>query len=134
MKEKVAETERRNNYWSFEIPVTDLERAIEFYQVVFEVELRRSILFGKDVALFNNNLIPLHGVLICVSKSDKIQSNQRSIVIPVNSRELLLRYLTNVEKAGGQISIEPSISGYQDKGAFQDLDGNEVGILVTESL
>ena len=39
----------------FEIPVTDLERAIRFYETVFEIELERADIDGNERALF-----PLH--------------------------------------------------------------------------
>lgn len=39
----------------FEIPVTDLERAIQFYETVFEIELERAEIDGNEMALF-----PLH--------------------------------------------------------------------------
>lgn len=39
----------------FEIPVIDLERAIRFYEAVFEVVLERAEIDGNEMALF-----PLH--------------------------------------------------------------------------
>ncbi len=36
----------------FEIPVTDLDRAVEFYESVFEVQLERATVDGYDMALF----------------------------------------------------------------------------------
>lgn len=39
----------------FEIPVVDMERAIEFYQSVFGVSLTRSTIDGHDMALFPSN-------------------------------------------------------------------------------
>lgn len=36
----------------FEIPVTDLDRAVEFYESVFEVQLERATIDGYDMALF----------------------------------------------------------------------------------
>lgn len=36
----------------FEIPVTDLERAIAFYEAVFELKLERIVIDGHPMALF----------------------------------------------------------------------------------
>ena len=36
----------------FEIPVVDIERAIAFYEYVFEVELERTVIDGHPMALF----------------------------------------------------------------------------------
>lgn len=41
-----------NPVFHFEIPVTDLDRAIAFYQTVFDIELRRESLDGYDMAFF----------------------------------------------------------------------------------
>ena len=36
----------------FEIPVVDIERAVTFYEHVFEVELERTVIDGHPMALF----------------------------------------------------------------------------------
>ena len=36
----------------FEIPVTDMERAVSFYQSVFGIELRRDEVAGYEMAFF----------------------------------------------------------------------------------
>jgi predicted enzyme related to lactoylglutathione lyase len=36
----------------FEIPVVDIERAVAFYEHVFEVELERTVIDGHPMALF----------------------------------------------------------------------------------
>ena len=36
----------------FEIPVVDIERAVAFYEFVFEIELERTVIDGHPMALF----------------------------------------------------------------------------------
>ena len=42
----------RNPVFHFEIPVTDIERAVAFYENVFEIKLRRDRVDGYDMAFF----------------------------------------------------------------------------------
>ncbi len=41
-----------NPVFHFEIPVTDMERAIRFYEAVFETSMRRESVDGHDMAFF----------------------------------------------------------------------------------
>jgi uncharacterized protein len=41
-----------NPVFHFEIPVTDIERAVVFYETVFEIEMKRDRIDGYDMAFF----------------------------------------------------------------------------------
>lgn len=49
---KSVSTPKPNAVGYFEIPVTDLDRAVRFYTAVFEVGLERTVIDGYDMALF----------------------------------------------------------------------------------
>ena len=49
---KTVITPKPNPVGYFEIPVTDLDRAVRFYATVFEVQLERTVIDGYDMALF----------------------------------------------------------------------------------
>lgn len=48
----MQDTQMSNPVFHFEIPITDMDRAIAFYQTVFEFELHREQVDGYEMAFF----------------------------------------------------------------------------------
>ena len=112
----------------FEIPVTDIHRAIAFYETVFAIKMQHLDLGGPQMALFPevegaggspgglmqyDSYIPSHeGTLVYLSCDD------------------LQNEMDRIEAAGGKIlrekvQISPE-HGYM--GVFEDTEGNRVAL------
>lgn len=79
----------------FEIPVLDMDRAIRFYETVFQIDLAREVIDGNEMALFpyedggpgasgslakGESYVPsLHGARIYFSVEDLDSTLQRAI-------------------------------------------------------
>ncbi len=82
----------------FEIPVTDMARAIAFYEQVMQISLRRETMDGADLAVFpyaepgpggalikQDDVAPVaQGVVIYLHTADLLASIER-VVLPVAS-------------------------------------------------
>lgn len=44
-----------NTFFYFEIPVSDIDRAVEFYESVFSVVLEKTMIDGHEMALSSCN-------------------------------------------------------------------------------
>ena len=113
----------------FEIPVTDMERAIAFYEAVFEVKLDHRQMGPVDMAMFPGveGKIGSGGSLV-YSKGNYAPSKDGILIyFTAFSGDLTLE-LGRVEKAGGKIllpktQISPEV-GYM--GLAMDTEGNRI--------
>ncbi len=115
----------------FEIPVNDLDRAIEFYEAVFEFRLQRQDFGPVKMAWFPflENSMGSPGGLIYDSTFFTPSSKGTLVYFTAFSGDLEIE-LGRVEKAGGKIVvpkklISPEI-GYM--GAFIDTEGNRIAL------
>jgi len=113
----------------FEIPVTDLNRAIVFYETVFEVKLEHMKLAELEMAMFPGveNTIGSGGALVYNTKNYKPSSNGVLIYFTAFSGDVSIE-LERVEKAGGKVllprtQISPEI-GFM--GLALDTEGNRI--------
>ncbi len=111
----------------FEIPVTDLGRAINFYQNIFGYKLESTNVDGYEMAMFfmDNNLYGASGALV---KGDiYIPSTSGTIVYfqVDNIKETLSKIVEN----GGEILYpEKSIGEWGYIAEFKDSEGNRVAL------
>jgi len=113
----------------FEIPVTDLDRAIVFYETVFDVKLELMKLPELEMAMFPGveNTIGSGGALVLNTKNYKPSSDGVLIYFTAFSGDVAIE-LARVEKAGGKIlmprtQISPEI-GFM--GLALDTEGNRI--------
>ena len=113
----------------FEIPVTDMERAIAFYESVFEFKMERLNQPEFNMATFprGENNMGSGGALILNAKNYKPSTEGVLIYFTAFSGDLTIE-LSRVEKAGGKIlmpkrQISPDI-GYM--GLALDSEGNRI--------
>jgi len=113
----------------FEIPVTDLDRAKQFYETVFGITMPVSDMMGMKMANFPYE--PMSGKLSgALVQSSMHQPHSDGAKIYLNGNPDLAVALSKVEAAGGKISlpktqISPEV-GYM---AFiVDTEGNTVGL------
>jgi len=115
----------------FEIPVTDMERAISFYETVFAFKLSRQQMGPSDMAWFPmvEGGIGAAGSLICFPEAYK-PSEEGTVVYFTAFSGDLSDELSRVEKAGGKVLKEKTLIteeiGYY--GLFLDTEGNRIAI------
>lgn len=114
----------------FEIPVTDMERAIKFYSTVFDISLESLEFGGMPMAFFpyEPNSGKLSGALI---KSEMhVPSASDGPVLYLNADPDLADSLGKVEAAGGSI-IMPKTQISEENGYmafFVDTEGNRMAM------
>ena len=111
----------------FEIPVTDMQRAIAFYSAVFDIEFERADIDGNEMALF-----PLiDGAEGCSGALAKGESYVPSldgtrIYLTVNNID---RVMAAALSAGAKLLYPVTLVGAAIKVAeFQDLEGNRIAL------
>lgn len=109
----------------FEIPVTDMARAIAFYEQVMQISLRRKPWMGRT-AVFPYVEPGPGGALI---KQDDVAPVAQGVVIYLHTADLLAS-IERVVLAGGKCVLEPMVPG-DDIGTialFIDSEGNRIGL------
>jgi hypothetical protein len=114
----------------FEIPATDFDRAVRFYEALLGVELKREFFGGSDP----NGVFPYEGesgVGGAVVQAPYAKAGHDGVIIYLNARssDRLDSALAQVEALGGAVlmprmSIGPN--GYV--ATIRDSEGNRVGL------
>jgi len=95
----------RNAVGWFEIPVNDMERAIKFYETVFEYKLERNQMGPLDMAWFPFADVPgAPGTLVFHKEFYKPSTEGTLIYFTCQSGDLA-NELARVESAGGNIMV-----------------------------
>lgn len=109
----------------FEIPVSDFDRAKDFYTEVLGSELHIEEVMGTKMGFFNTQGEGVGGA-ICSGEDYKPTSS--GALIYLNGGEDLQTQLSRVESAGGKVSLpKTKISdeiGYM--AIFRDTEGNKL--------
>lgn len=113
-------------HW-FEIPVTDFERAVAFYQQVFQLQLRREEAMGEHMAIFTRPDGSSHG---CLMASPRLQPSSHGCLLYLDGGPDVAQLLARARAAGGQVVLEKMAlpDGNGDIGQFADPDGNIIGL------
>lgn len=109
----------------FDIPVSDLDRAMKFYTEVVAEPLQRYSAPGLEGALF-----PERGVTGTLLKSDGFTPSVQGCVVYLDGGDDLEPMLRRAEQAGGTVLLpKTEIDGSRGFFAyFKDTEGNRVGI------
>ena len=113
----------------FEIPVTNMQRAKHFYQVVFSMHMEEAEMMGMHMAMFPgaNEDTKVHGALV---QSDHHQPGMEGPVVYLNANPDMGSVLDKVEQEGGRILL-PKTAISDDIGFmafFADTEGNRVAL------
>ena len=111
----------------FEIPVTDMARAVRFYETVFEIRLERQTIDGYEMALFpfDPNAPGATGSL---AKGD--------VYVPAKTGPILYFRVADIDAvlaratAGGGTVLYPKkdVGDFGHVAEFEDSEGNRIGI------
>lgn len=125
----MSEQGKRGNVpvW-FEIPVSDFDRAVKFYEQVFEVKLSAQQIGDTQLAVFPYR--SEQGTTGCVMSGPDLQPGGQGTLVYLNADPALDPVLDRVWGAGGRIvtprtALPPGMGYYA---SFIDSEGNRVGI------
>lgn len=114
-----------NAVW-FEIPAANFERAVKFYEAVFQVTLKRENI-GGDLAVFPGSDSSVNGAV--VSQAGYVPAVNGAVVY-LNTGDDLTPYLERVVAHHGSVitpktALPPGMGCYAH---FGDSEGNRVGL------
>jgi uncharacterized protein len=115
-----------NAVW-FEIPASNFERAVKFYEAVFQVALKRQNMMGGDLAVFPGSDTSVNGAVV---SQDGYVPAVNGAVVYLNTGDDLTPYLKRAAAHGGSV-IEPKTAlppGMGHFAHFGDTEGNRVGL------
>ena len=111
----------------FEIPATDISRAINFYREILGVEIEKLEFPGMEMGLFPYQDQMVTGVIM---KGEGYEPSAKGVTIYLNGGNNLQTILDKVEKNGGKIII-PKTPHADESGffaIFHDSEGNKIGL------
>lgn len=113
----------------FEIPVSDFDRAVTFYNSVFQIDLEVSDVFGYPTAFFPNEGQGVTGALM-YTEIHKPTSKAEGTVVYFAAPQGIRTVLERVVAAGGEIVVDRSThgAGLGYYGVFKDSEGNIIGL------
>lgn len=111
----------------FEIPATDISRAINFYQALLDIKIEKMDVEGMQMGIlpYEGQMVP--GVII---KADGYKPSADGVTMYLNAGENLQVVLDRVEKNGGKI-IVPKTAHADESGYFAiflDSEGNKMAL------
>lgn len=111
----------------FEIPATDIARAINFYQTILDIDIEKMDFPGMEMGLFPYEDQVVTGVLM---KGEGYEPSSAGVTIYLNGGPNLQIVLDKVENNGGKILI-PKTPHADESGFFAifiDSEGNKMGL------
>lgn len=111
----------------FEIPVSNMDRAIAFYNAVLSTDLQSSDMGGMLYTPFSNSMEDISGALV---QDARREPSDKGSVVYLNGGDDLAGPLSRVETAGGRVLV-PKTSIGEGMGYFAlflDTEGNMVGL------
>lgn len=125
---KVQNKKDMNSFVSiFEIPATDITRAITFYQKILGIDIEQMEFPGMDMGLFPYEDQMVTGVIM---KGEGYQPSADGVTLYLNGGENLQIILDKVESSGGKVLV-PKTPHADEIGFFAlflDSEGNKMGL------
>ena len=111
----------------FEIPATEISRAINFYQAILDINIEKMEFPEAQMGIFPYEGQMVTGVIV---KAEGDKPSADGVTIYLNGGDNLQNILDKVEKNGGEIiapkSLHADESGYF--AIFLDSEGNKMGL------
>ncbi len=111
----------------FEIPATNISRAVNFYQAILDINIKKMEMPGMEMGIF-----PYEGQMVTgvIMKGEGYKPTADGVTIYLNGGGNLQTILDKVEKNGGKI-IVPKTAHADQSGFFAlflDTEGNKLGL------
>ena len=124
---KQSEKSMKSYISIFEIPATDITRAIQFYQTILDIDIEKMEMPGMEMGI-----LPYEGQMVTgvILKAEGTQPSADGVTIYLDGGNDLQLILNRVEKNGGKIII-PKTAHADDSGFFAlflDSEGNRMGL------
>jgi len=111
----------------FEIPATDFERAVTFYEKIFATQLKREEMSGMELGVFPYEAPGPSGA---VCKMPQLQPGANGTLVYLDAGADVAPVLARVQANGGKVVLDKTLIsddiGYI--GVFIDSEGNRVGV------
>lgn len=111
----------------FEIPATEITRAVDFYQTILDINIEK-----MDFPEMQMGIFPYEGQMVTgvIMKAEGYKPSADGVTIYLNGGDNLQIILDKVEKNGGEIIVPKSLhadeSGFY--AIFLDSEGNKIGL------
>ncbi len=93
-----------------EIPVADFDRAVNFYQIIFNTKLEIKTLFDTEMALFDKSVFGIKASLVKKENHQTSNGIKPIIYVSVMSETIAL-----ILKHGGSVINEPTLLRQKNK-------------------
>ncbi len=121
------ETQRINPLTYFEIPVTDMDRAVDFYIKVFGYRFERTTIDGYDMALFPSN-DDAGGASGALAKGDVYVPSKTGVVIYFSVEDIDATLLRANNNGGATLYAKKSIGDLGYVAEIEDSEGNRIAL------
>ncbi len=111
----------------FEIPATDISRAISFYEAILDISIEQMEVPGLEIGVLPYEDQMVVGVIM---KGEGFTPSADGVTIYLNAGDDLQVMLDKVEKNGGQVLV-PKTPHADESGFFAlflDSEGNKMGL------
>lgn len=119
--------EMKSHISIFEIPATDISRAVNFYEAILDINIEKMTMPEMEMGIFPYEEQVVTGVVI---RAEGYKPSSNGVTIYLNGGANLQIILDKVEKNGGKIIVPKSLhadeSGYY--ALFIDSEGNKIGL------
>lgn len=111
----------------FEIPATDISRAIDFYQILLDIKIEKIDIEGMQMGILPYEGQMVTGVII---QADGYKPSVDGVTMYLNVGENLQVVLDRVEKIGGQIIVPKTVHADESGffAIFLDSEGNKMAL------
>ena len=126
-KNKIDMKKQSNPVVYFEIPVTDMNRAVRFYSAVFNFEFKKEIIDHNEMALFpfTDNSGGISGAL---AKGDIYKPTINGTLIYFSTEDIDLTLKLALENGGELLYPKTSNGELGFVAEFKDTEGNRIAL------
>ncbi len=110
----------------FEIPVTDLDRAVDFYQQMLDMTLKNETMDGIEMAIFPSDEKAVAGSLV---KADFLAPADSGSLVYLNAEGILDDAISRAKAKGSEVFLPKTSIGENGFIAhLSDSEGNKIAL------